>query len=81
MSFRYQFCDVKYYDLMYDHVSVVRRDIYTTWYIKKAFPIFYKKQLGGGVLGYFIEAGIFSMRASERGLSSIFLIVNYIYII
>ena len=41
MSFRYQFCDVKYYDLMYGHVSVVKnRDNYATWYIKKAFSIF-----------------------------------------
>ncbi len=57
-----KFCDVKYYDLMYGHVSVVRRDNYTTWYIKKAFSIFLKKQLGGcsGLFywgGHFLNAG------------------------
>ncbi len=36
--------------------------------LKKLFH--FLQETVGGVAGYFIEAGIFSMRASERGLSS-----------
>ena len=44
-----KFCDIKYYA-----IYMVRRDYYTTWYIKnyRAFPFFTRNT--GGVAGNFI---------------------------
>ena len=70
-----KFCDVKYYDVMYGHVYLMRCNNYTVHMVYKSYKniglFHFSQETLGGV------AGIFSMRASDRGLSSVILLSHY----